>query len=215
MKLSGAEIVIKLLEKENVKYISGIPGGFILPIYDALYNSKIKHILARHEQGAGFIAQGISRTSDSVGVCFATSGPGATNLLTAIADAKLDSIPLIGITGQVPVNAIGTDAFQEVDSFGLCMPICKHNYLIKNIHDLFTVIPEAFKIAKSGRPGPVLIDIPKDIQCQTIEVDSFPDINNTKESSSTLNKDMLIEEVLLILMLLKSLLILLTKTIFL
>lgn len=193
MKLSGAEIVIKLLEKENVKYISGIPGGFILPIYDALYNSKIKHILARHEQGAGFIAQGISRTSDSVGVCFATSGPGATNLLTAIADAKLDSIPLIGITGQVPVNAIGTDAFQEVDSFGLCMPICKHNYLIKNIHDLFTVIPEAFKIAKSGRPGPVLIDIPKDIQCQTIEVDSFPDINNTKESSSTLNKDMLIE----------------------
>ena len=193
MKLSGAEIVIKLLEKENVKYISGIPGGFILPIYDALYNSKIKHILARHEQGAGFIAQGISRTSDSVGVCFATSGPGATNLLTAIADAKLDSIPLVGITGQVPINAIGTDAFQEVDSFGLCMPICKHNYLIKNIHDLFTVIPEAFKIAKSGRPGPVLIDIPKNIQSETIEINSFPDISNTKESPSALNKDMLIE----------------------
>lgn len=191
MKLSGAEIIIKLLEKENVKYISGIPGGFILPIYDSLYNSKITHILARHEQGAGFIAQGISRTSDSVGVCFATSGPGATNLLTAIADAKLDSIPLVGITGQVPMNAIGTDAFQEVDAFGLCMPICKHNYLVKDIHDLFTVIPEAFKIASSGRPGPVLIDIPKNIQSETIEIDEFSEIDNSKKDAELIDKDSL------------------------
>ena len=193
MKLSGAEIIIKLLEKQNVKYISGIPGGFILPIYDALYNSKITHILARHEQGAGFIAQGISRTSDSVGVCFATSGPGATNLLTAIADAKLDSIPLVGITGQVPMNAIGTDAFQEVDAFGLCMPICKHNYLVKDIHDLFTVIPEAFKIASSGRPGPVLIDIPKNIQSEIIEIDDLPEINNSNECTKSLDKNILNE----------------------
>ena len=113
MKYNGAEIVVKLLENQGVEYIAGIPGGFNLPIYDALYYSKITHILARHEQGAAFIAQGISRTTDKVGVCMATSGPGATNLLTAIADAKLDSIPLVAITGQVPLSAIGTDAFQE------------------------------------------------------------------------------------------------------
>lgn len=178
MKCNGAEIVIKLLEKENVEYISGIPGGFNLPIYDALYKSKIKHILARHEQGAAFIAQGISRTTNKCGVCFATSGPGATNLLTAIADAKLDSIPLIAITGQVPLSAIGTDAFQEVDAYGLTIPITKHNFLVRDIHDLFTVIPEAFKISLEGRPGPVLIDIPKNIQTEVIEVNDS-DFNNT------------------------------------
>lgn len=175
MKYTGAEIVIKLLENEGVKYISGIPGGFILPIYDALYNSKITHILTRHEQGAAFIAQGISRSTDTVGVCFATSGPGATNLLTGIADAKLDSVPLVAITGQVPLSAIGTDAFQEVDAYGLTIPITKHNFLIRDIESLFTVIPKAFKIAKEGRPGPVLIDIPKNIQTQVIELDSFPE----------------------------------------
>ncbi|MCE5221651.1 MAG: biosynthetic-type acetolactate synthase large subunit [Clostridium sp.] len=173
MKYNGAEIVIKLLENEGVEYISGIPGGFNLPIYDALYKSKIKHILARHEQGAGFIAQGISRSTNTVGVCFATSGPGATNLLTAIADAKLDSIPLVAITGQVPLSAIGTDAFQEVDAYGLTIPITKHNFLIRNINELFTVIPEAFKIALEGRPGPVLIDIPKNIQTEVIELEEF------------------------------------------
>lgn len=180
MKYNGAEIVIKLLENEGVKYISGIPGGFILPIYDALYNSNITHILTRHEQGAAFIAQGISRSTDNVGVCFATSGPGATNLLTGIADAKLDSVPLIAITGQVPLSAIGTDAFQEVDAYGLTIPITKHNFLIRDIHELFTVIPEAFKIAKEGRPGPVLIDIPKNIQTQVIELDTFPQKQNYK-----------------------------------
>lgn len=187
MKLSGAEIIIKLLENEGVKYVSGIPGGFNLPIYDALYESLITHILARHEQGAAFIAQGISRSTDDVGVCFATSGPGATNLITAIADAKLDSIPLVAITGQVPLSAIGTDAFQEVDAFGLFMPICKHNYLIKDIMDLFTVIPDAFRIAKEGRPGPVLIDIPKDIQTSIIEINEFPTKVSNKCISPTFN----------------------------
>ena len=174
MKYNGAEIVVKLLENQGVEYIAGIPGGFNLPIYDALYYSKITHILARHEQGAAFIAQGISRTTNKVGVCMATSGPGATNLLTAIADAKLDSIPLVAITGQVPLSAIGTDAFQEVDAYGLTIPITKHNFLVRNTEDLFTIIPEAFKIAQEGRPGPVLIDIPKDVQTKIIEIDDFP-----------------------------------------
>lgn len=175
MKINGAEITIKLLENQGVDIIAGIPGGFNLPIYDALYKSKIKHILTRHEQGAGFIAQGISRSTEKVGVCFGTSGPGATNLITAIADAKLDSIPLVVITGQVSHEFIGTDAFQEVDIYGMTIPITKHNFLIRTIEELFTVIPEAFKIAKDGRPGPVLIDIPKDIQNQVIELDEFED----------------------------------------
>lgn len=174
MKYSGAEIVIKLLENAGVEYIAGIPGGFNLPLYDALYESKkIKHILARHEQGAGFIAQGISRTTNKPGVCFATSGPGATNLLTAIADAKLDSIPLIAITGQVSLSAIGTDAFQEVDAYGLTIPITKHNFLVRDPYDLLTIIPEAFKIASEGRPGPVVIDIPKNVQTEIIECDEY------------------------------------------
>ena len=179
MKYNGAEIVIKLLEDEGVEYISGIPGGFNLPLYDALYKSKITHILARHEQGAGFIAQGMARTTGKVGVCFATSGPGATNLLTAIADAKLDSIPLVAITGQVPLSAIGTDAFQEVDAYGLTIPITKHNFLIRSIDELFKIIPEAFNIALEGRPGPVLIDIPKNIQTQVIDLEEFPITNNS------------------------------------
>lgn len=186
MKYSGAQIVVKLLENENVQYIAGIPGGFNLPIYDALYYSKIKHILARHEQGAAFIAQGISRTTDKAGVCLATSGPGATNLLTAIADAKLDSIPLVAITGQVPLSAIGTDAFQEVDAYGLTIPITKHNFLVKNIKDLFWIIPQAFKIALGGRKGPVLIDIPKDIQTQIIDIDDFNSINIPKKFENSI-----------------------------
>lgn len=187
MKLSGAELLIKLLEIEDVKYISGIPGGFNLPIYNALYESDISHILARSEQGAAFIAQGISRTSNSVGVCFATSGPGATNLLTAIADAKLDSIPLIAITGQVPSTAIGTDAFQEVDAFGLFLPVCKHNYLVKDAMELLEIIPKAFYLAKEGRPGPVLIDIPKDVQNQTVDVDLILLQNKYKNSIYEIN----------------------------
>ena len=174
MKYNGAEILIKLLEDEGIKEIAGIPGGSNLPIYDALYKSKITHILTRHEQGAGFISQGMARSSGRTAVCMATSGPGATNLLTAIADAKLDSVPIIGITGQVPSTHIGTDAFQEVDTYGMSLPITKHNFLIRNVEELLWVVPEAFRIAAEGRPGPVLIDIPKDIQKHIMEIDSWP-----------------------------------------
>ena len=175
-KLTGAQIVVRLLERQGVRTLSGIPGGAILPIYDALSQSdKIHHVLARHEQGAGFIAQGMARASGEVAVCLASSGPGATNLLTAIADAKLDSIPLLAITGQVPKVMIGTDAFQEVDTYGLSIPITKHNFLVGSAEELLDVIPRAFRLAASGRPGPVLIDIPKDVQTQRIEVSEWPE----------------------------------------
>lgn len=178
MKCSGAEITIKLLEREGIKIIAGIPGGSNLPIYDELYKSDIKHILVRHEQAAGFICQGIARTTGEAAVCFATSGPGVTNLITAIADAKLDSIPIVAITGQVSYKDIGTDAFQEVDTYGLTIPITKHNYLVRSAEELKKTIPEAFKIAKEGRPGPVVIDIPKDVQLEKIEFELSEDLNN-------------------------------------
>lgn len=178
MKLSGAEITIKLLERFGIKEIAGIPGGTSLPLYDALYSSSIKHVLARHEQGAGFIAQGMARSTGKTAVCFATSGPGATNLLTAIADAKLDSVPIIAITGQVSYSYVGTDSFQEVDTYGLTIPITKHNFLVRTIEELLYIIPEAFKIAQEGRPGPVLIDIPKDVQTDELEFEAWPEIEN-------------------------------------
>ncbi len=174
MKLTGAELVMKLLERQGIKRVAGIPGGMNLPLYDALYKSSIRHILARHEQAAGFMAQGEARRTGRAAVCFATSGPGAMNLLTAIADAKLDSIPVAAITGQVSTNLIGTDAFQEVDTFGLSFPITKHSYLVKKAKDLLEVIPEAFRIAESGRPGPVLIDIPKDVPLEVCSFKAFP-----------------------------------------
>jgi acetolactate synthase-1/2/3 large subunit len=174
--LSGAQIVVRLLERQGVRRVTGYPGGAILPIYDALGQSAaIRHVLARHEQGAGFIAQGMARVSGEVAVCMASSGPGATNLLTAITDAKMDSIPLVAITGQVPKAQIGTDAFQEVDTYGLSVPITKHNFLVSSAGELLRVIPRAFAIAASGRPGPVLIDIPKDVQGQVIEVAAWPE----------------------------------------
>ena len=173
--LTGAQIVVRLLERQGVRTLSGIPGGAILPIYDALSQSTlIHHVLARHEQGAGFIAQGMARVSGEVAVCLASSGPGATNLLTAIADAKLDSIPLVAITGQVAKSMIGSDAFQEVDTYGLSIPITKHNFLVGSVPELLDVIPRAFRLAASGRPGPVLIDIPKDVQNQAIEISDWP-----------------------------------------
>ncbi|NJD25367.1 MAG: acetolactate synthase large subunit [Betaproteobacteria bacterium] len=173
--LTGARITVRLLERQGIGLVTGYPGGAILPIYDALAQSTtIRHVLARHEQGAGFIAQGMARASGEVAVCLASSGPGATNLLTAIADAKLDSIPLVAITGQVPKAMIGTDAFQEVDTYGLTVPITKHNFLVSSAEELLEVIPRAFAIAASGRPGPVLIDIPKDVQNQAIEVAAWP-----------------------------------------
>lgn len=175
--MSGAQILISLLERQGITTIAGIPGGANLPLYDALQKSRvIRHVLARHEQGAGFIAQGMARSTGRPAVCFATSGPGATNILTAIADAYLDSIPVICITGQVPSSLIGTDAFQEVDTYGMSIPITKHNFFIRSIHEIFEVIPRAFKIATSGRPGPVLVDISKDIQTSTMEVDGWPEL---------------------------------------
>ncbi|HRE16537.1 MAG TPA: thiamine pyrophosphate-binding protein, partial [Rhodocyclaceae bacterium] len=174
--LSGAQIVVRFLERQGVRIVTGYPGGAILPVYDALSQSSIvRHVLARHEQGAGFIAQGMTRVSGVPGVCIASSGPGATNLLTAIADAKLDSIPLVAITGQVPKAMIGTDAFQEVDTYGLTIPITKHNFLVDSTEELLEVLPRAFEIAMSGRPGPVLVDIPKDVQTRIIEVAAWPE----------------------------------------
>ena len=174
--LTGAQITVRLLERQSIRTVAGIPGGAILPIYDALGQSTtIHHVLARHEQGAGFMAQGMARATGQPAVCLASSGPGATNLLTAIADAKLDSIPLVAITGQVPKAMIGTDAFQEVDTYGLSIPITKHNFLVSSAEELLEVIPRAFRIAASGRPGPVLIDIPKDVQAQAIEISEWPD----------------------------------------
>ena len=173
--LSGAQITIRLLERQGIRTVAGIPGGAILPIYDALGQStQIHHVLARHEQGAGFMAQGMARATGQPAVCLASSGPGATNLLTAIADAKLDSIPIVAITGQVPKAMIGTDAFQEVDTYGLSIPITKHNFLVSSAEELMEVIPRAFQIAASGRPGPVLVDIPKDVQTQVIEINEWP-----------------------------------------
>ena len=175
-RMTGAECTIRLLERQGITSIAGIPGGANLPLYDALSRSEtITHILARHEQGAGFIAQGMARVTGQPAVCFATSGPGATNILTAIADAKLDSVPVVCITGQVPTPLIGTDAFQEVDTYGMSIPITKHNFLVRSAAELLKVIPEAFAIATSGRPGPVLIDIPRDVQTEELEIDAFPD----------------------------------------
>jgi len=162
-KITGAQMLIKCLKKEGVEVIFGFPGGVVIPIYDALYNSDIRNILVRHEQGAAHAADGYARVTGKTGVCMATSGPGATNLITGIANAYMDSIPIVAITGQVATNIIGTDAFQEADITGITAPITKHNYLIKDIKDLPEIIKEAFYIASTGRPGPVLIDIPVDI----------------------------------------------------
>ena len=175
IRRTGAELTIDLLKRQGVTLVTGIPGGANLPLYDALSRSAIRHVLARHEQGAGFIAQGMARVSGCPAVCFATSGPGATNVLTALADAKLDSIPLICITGQVPLTLIGSDAFQEVDIYGMSLPVTKHNFLIRAVEELLEVIPEAFRIAVSGRPGPVLIDIPKDVQQAGITFPTWPE----------------------------------------
>src|SRR5215471_4545216 len=175
MERTGAEIVSTLLMRQGVRVVAGIPGGANLPLYDALRDSTIRHVLARHEQGAGFIAQGMARATGRPAVCFGTSGPGATNLLTAIADAKLDSIPLVAVTGQVPRAMIGTDAFQEIDTYGLTVPITKHNYLVRSAAELLEVVPDAFRVASSSRPGPVVIDVPKDVQTETLDVDRLPE----------------------------------------
>jgi acetolactate synthase-1/2/3 large subunit len=175
MKLNGAELVIAMLQRHGVSIVAGIPGGASLPLYDALGKSDLRHVLARHEQGAGFIAQGMARATGRPAVCLGTSGPGATNLITAIADAKLDSIPLVAITAQVSRKMIGTDAFQEIDTYGLTIPITKHNFQVRSVGELLEVLPDAFRIATSGRPGPVVVDIPKDVQTDSIEIDLLPE----------------------------------------
>ena len=165
--MTGAEIVFKALEEQDVRHIFGYPGGAVLPIYDELKNhKKIKHILVRHEQGAGHAAEGYARSSGKPGVMLVTSGPGATNAVTALTDAYMDSIPLVCITGQVPTHLIGTDAFKECDTTGITRPCTKHNWLVKDVNKLSLIIHKAFEVATTGRPGPVLIDIPKDIQFQ-------------------------------------------------
>lgn len=162
--MKGAELIVKLLEQEGVDTVFGYPGGAIMPLYDALVGSKLKHVLVRHEQAAALAADGYARHSGRVGVCLATSGPGATNLVTGIANAYLDSVPVVAITGQVACPFIGTDAFQEVDIFGISMPVVKHSFLVRKAEELPGAISEAFRIASSGRPGPVLVDLPKDVQ---------------------------------------------------
>jgi len=162
---SGAEIVFKCLEDQKVEHIFGYPGGAVLPLYDELKNHpSIKHILVRHEQGAGHAAEGYARSTGKPGVVLVTSGPGATNVVTALTDAYMDSVPLVCISGQVPTHLIGTDAFQECDTTGITRPCTKHNWLVKNINDLPRIMHDAFEVATTGRPGPVLVDIPKDIQ---------------------------------------------------
>jgi acetolactate synthase I/II/III large subunit len=170
MKITGSEIIINMLEKHGIRIITGIPGGSVLPIYHALAGSKIRHILARHEQGAGFIAQGMARSTGKPAVCITTSGPGATNLVTALADAKSDSVPIIAITGQVAQSIIGTDAFQEVNTCAIMSTVVKKAYQIKNIEEIPVIFDEAFYLSTAGRPGPILIDIPKDIQMGEKEI---------------------------------------------
>lgn len=167
MKHTGAQILLECLERQGVEVIFGYPGGQVIPIYDALYDSKIRNILVRHEQGAAHAADGYARSTGKIGVCLATSGPGATNLVTGIANAYMDSVPMVAITGQVPTFMLGRDSFQEADITGITMPITKHNYLVQDIKELPRVVKEAFHIASTGRPGPVLIDIAKDITVQT------------------------------------------------
>ncbi|MBI5144127.1 MAG: biosynthetic-type acetolactate synthase large subunit [Candidatus Omnitrophica bacterium] len=177
MKMTGAKILIESLKKEGVEVIFGYPGGVVLPIFDQLYDAPIKFILTRHEQGAAHAADGYARATGKVGVCIATSGPGATNLVTGIATAYMDSIPIVAFTGQVKTFLIGNDAFQEADITGITRPITKHNYLVEDIKDLARMIKEAFHIARTGRPGPVLVDLPVDIQQEETEFHYPQEVN--------------------------------------
>ena len=163
MKLSGSRIIIEILIEQGVDTVFGYPGGAIMPLYDALYDAPLRHVLTVHEQGAAHAADGYARASGRVGVCIATSGPGATNLVTGLATAYMDSSPVVAITGQVGTPLLGRDAFQEIDITGLTMPITKHNFLVRNASDLESILRNAFSIAREGRPGPVLVDVPRDI----------------------------------------------------
>src|SRR6201995_2276546 len=164
-QMTGAEMVVEALKDQGVEMVFGYPGGAVLPVYDALFKqNKLRHILVRHEQGAGHAAEGYARSTGKVGVLMVTSGPGATNTVTALCDALMDSIPLVCVTGQVPTHLIGSDAFQEADTVGITRPCTKHNWLVRRIEDLPKVLHEAFYVATTGRPGPVVVDVPKDVQ---------------------------------------------------
>ena len=176
---SGSQILIRALENNGVKQIFGYPGGTIMPVYDALVGSKLKHYLCRHEQGAALAADAYGRVTRKAGVCMATSGPGATNLVTGIANAFMDSVPMVIITGQVPTALLGTDAFQEVDIFGITLPIVKHSYSVRDVADIPRIVNQAFEIAQGGRPGPVLIDLPKDISAGMAEVADIAPLKST------------------------------------
>lgn len=173
--MTGAELVVAMLKQQGMTTIFGYPGGAIMPIYDALYGSDVEHILCRHEQGAAMAAIGMARATQDVAVCMATSGPGATNLVTGLADAFLDSVPLVAITGQVASSHIGTDAFQEMDVIGMSLSCTKHSYLVTDIKELASTLAEAFVVAKAGRPGPVIVDIAKDVQLGTVPVTALPE----------------------------------------
>ncbi len=175
-RMTGAQAVLESLKRLGVDIVFGLPGGVLLPLYDAIYSSDIRHILVRHEQGAAHMADGYARATGKVGVCIATSGPGATNLVTGIANAYMDSVPMVAITGQVNTWLIGKDAFQEADITGITLPITKHNYLLRNAKDISRVFREAFYIANSGRPGPVLIDLPRDVTVEEVEF-TWPEVN--------------------------------------
>jgi acetolactate synthase-1/2/3 large subunit len=182
---TGAKILIESLQREGVETIFGYPGGVVLPIYDELYDSSLRHILVRHEQAAAHAADGYARASGRVGVCLATSGPGACNLVTGIATAYMDSVPIVALTGQVPTNLLGNDAFQESDITGITMPITKHNFLVKDTADLGRIVKEAFFIAGTGRPGPVLVDIPKDVSTKSIREPAVPEKVNLRGYNPT------------------------------
>jgi acetolactate synthase I/II/III large subunit len=184
--MNGAQYLIKRLKDYGVDTLFGYPGGCIMPVYDALLDLDMRHILCRHEQGSAFAANGYARSSGRLGVCLATSGPGATNLITAIADAYMDSVPMLAITGQVPTSLIGTDAFQEIDVLGLSLPITKHSYLVENVAQLPAILEQAIDLAQTGRPGPVLIDIPKDVQL----AEFTPQSNGALQEASTVLKSL-------------------------
>ena len=186
--MTGAEIVFKVLEDQSVEHIFGYPGGAVLPIYDELKNhKKIKHILVRHEQGAGHAAEGYARSSGRPGVMLVTSGPGATNAVTALTDAYMDSVPLVCITGQVPTHLIWTDAFQECDTTGITRPCTKHNWLVKDVNKLSSIMHKAFEVATTGRPGPVLVDIPKDVQFAKAKYIKPKELKNNKKTNIKFN----------------------------
>ena len=188
--MNGAQALLKTLEAHGVTTIFGHPGGTIMPVYDALYDSPIQHILVRHEQGGGHAAEGWARVTGGLGVCMATSGPGATNLVTALADAMMDSLPILAITGNVARPLIGTDAFQEADITGITMPITKHNFLVRHADDVSKTVAEAIRIALSGRPGPVLVDLPKDVQ---LELTNAPIVQPIPRPAALIPSDSSIE----------------------